>query len=81
MKDGVIHDFAGPYTVGIDEMAFGEPTKYVQLDPELALVGSKKWNESVEKADETYSQMMHNLFCNNCHSHVACALNKMQYNG
>lgn len=24
---------------------------------------------------------MHNLFCDNCHSHVACALNKFKYNG
>ena len=25
--------------------------------------------------------MMHNLFCNNCHSHVASVLNKYKYNG
>ena len=30
-SDGTIHDFAGPYTVSIDDMAFGNPTKYVQL--------------------------------------------------
>jgi hypothetical protein len=30
-SDGIIHDFAGPYTITIDNMAFGEPTKYVEL--------------------------------------------------
>ena len=25
--------------------------------------------------------MMHNLFCNNCHSHVARAMNEYQYRG
>ena len=24
---------------------------------------------------------MHNIFCDNCHSHVACALNKFKYKG
>ena len=27
MSDGIIHDFAGPYTIGIDELAFGETHK------------------------------------------------------
>ena len=30
-SDGVIHDFAGPYYVSVDDMAFGEPHKYVPL--------------------------------------------------
>lgn len=27
MSDGVIHDFAGPYTVTVDDLAFGETHK------------------------------------------------------
>jgi hypothetical protein len=27
----VIHDFSGSYSITIDDMAFGEPTKYVKL--------------------------------------------------
>ncbi len=27
MSDGVIHDFAGPYTITIDDLAFGETHK------------------------------------------------------
>jgi hypothetical protein len=33
---GVIYDFAGPYTIGVGKMAFGSPTRFVQLDPNLA---------------------------------------------
>ena len=29
---GIIYDFASPYYVSIDNMAFGNPTKYVLLD-------------------------------------------------
>jgi hypothetical protein len=28
---GVIYDFAGPYTIGIDQMAFAKPTRCVHL--------------------------------------------------
>ncbi len=30
---GIIYDFAGPYTIGVDDMAFGNPTRYIPLDP------------------------------------------------
>ncbi|XP_062505955.1 transmembrane protein 222-like [Corticium candelabrum] len=76
---GVIRDFAGPYYVSEDEMAFGNPTKYWQLTP----YKTKKaiWDDAVHLASEEYSHRMHNLFCDNCHSHVAMALNLMQYDG
>jgi hypothetical protein len=28
-SEGVIFDFAGPYTINKDDMAFGSPTRYV----------------------------------------------------
>jgi hypothetical protein len=31
-SDGTIHDFAGPYYIGINNFAFGKPLKYVRLD-------------------------------------------------
>ena len=76
-SEGLIHDFAGPYTVNIDDMAFGNPTKYVPLD--ILPSDSEKWDESLVQADRRYRQMMHNLCCNNCHSHVACVLNNFSY--
>ena len=30
--DGVIYDFAGPFTIGEDEFAFGTTHKYVRLN-------------------------------------------------
>lgn len=36
---GVIRDFAGPYFVSEDNMAFGRPTKYWRLDPNFARNG------------------------------------------
>ena len=34
--EGIIRDFAGPYYVSQDNMAFGAPTKYWTLDPSRA---------------------------------------------
>jgi len=30
-SEGIIWDFAGPYTIGKDRMAFGDPTRYVNI--------------------------------------------------
>lgn len=49
---GVIYDFAGPYTIGVDDMAFGRPTRYLQLDP--ARCSDEHWDEAVARASEIY---------------------------
>ncbi|EGD73827.1 transmembrane protein [Salpingoeca rosetta] len=77
-SNGVIYDFAGPYFVSVDNMAFGRPTKYWQLDPKRA---SSDWDSAVISGSEEYRKHMHNLFCDNCHSHVALCLNNMAYGG
>ncbi|XP_046995511.1 transmembrane protein 222 [Schistocerca americana] len=81
MSSGVIRDFAGPYFVSEDNMAFGKPTKYWRLRPELAAGGTSGWDRAVIDASEEYKSRMHNLCCDNCHSHVAMALNLMKYDG
>lgn len=81
MSSGIIRDFAGPYFVSEDDMAFGRPTKYWQLRPYLARGGQNGWDHAVTQASEEYKTRMHNLCCDNCHSHVAMALNLMQYDG
>ena len=48
-EDGVIHDFSAPYTITIDDMAFGNPTKYVPL----SCVNSR-WDEAVIGADTRF---------------------------
>ncbi|OXU27143.1 hypothetical protein TSAR_010052 [Trichomalopsis sarcophagae] len=76
---GIIRDFAGPYVVSEDRMAFGWPTKYWQLDYTKAKGRVQGWDSSVHEASEIYKGRVHNLLCDNCHSHVATALNLMSY--
>ncbi|XP_061616765.1 transmembrane protein 222 [Phyllopteryx taeniolatus] len=79
-SSGVIRDFAGPYFVSEDNMAFGKPTKYWMLDVSKVYAGGlSAWDMAVHDASEEYKHRMHNLCCDNCHSHVAMALNLMRY--
>ena len=55
---GVIKDFAGSYYVGSDNMAFGKPTKYWQLDPFKALGGVEGWDKAINEASEIYKEKM-----------------------
>jgi len=81
LSNGVITDFSGPYSVTEDQMGFGNPRKYWQLDPARAQGGQVGWDEGVTTAAEIYRGRMHNLLCDNCHSHVATALNHFAYGG
>lgn len=53
--------------------------RYIQLDPKLVLGGVHDYDDAVVKASVVYGTRMHNLFCDNCHSHVALALSLMKY--
>lgn len=80
MSNGVIRDFAGPYFVSEDNMAFGRPTRYLMLNLARVRNGSiLEWDEAVSKASVVYGTRMHNLFWDNCHSHVGLALSNMNY--
>jgi len=76
-SSGVIRDFAGPYYVSEGDMAFGAPTRYLQFNP--MKVNRQDWDQSISTASDEYKTRMHNLCCDNCHSHVAMALNLMEY--
>ena len=76
---GVLHDFAGPYYVSVDDLAFGETHKYVVL--ELEGVTPEQYDQAIKDADKTYCKRMHNICCDNCHSHVARVLNNLNYKG
>lgn len=39
----------------------------------------EQYDQSIQTANEIYRGRMHNLFCDNCHSHVAYALNDMGF--
>lgn len=55
-SDGVVHDFAGPYYVAVDNFAFGQPLKYVRLNN--TKYSNIQWDEAVRKADEEYEKTM-----------------------
>ncbi len=46
----------------MDDMAFGHPTRYLQLKPECAARGT--WDSAVEKASLKYDREMHILCWN-----------------
>uniref|UniRef100_A0A914DM83 Transmembrane protein 222 n=1 Tax=Acrobeloides nanus TaxID=290746 RepID=A0A914DM83_9BILA len=78
---GIIRDFAGSYFVSEDEMGFGWPTSYWQLSPLKVDGGAEVWDRAIKEASDEYRSHMHNICCDNCHSHVALALNSMRYDG
>ena len=78
-SNGVIHDFSGPYYVSIDNMAFGNPTKYLIL--QLSQKEFFEYDKAIQTAMIKYNKMEYDFFCNNCHSFVAHFLNKLNYKG
>ena len=77
--EGVIHDFAGPFCVSYDDFAFGKTYKYVRLN--IDKESYAKYNADIKKANNRYMKRMHNICCDNCHSHVANVLNNFKYQG
>ena len=49
---GIIHDFAGPFYVSVDEFAFGKPLKYVRLDN--SKFTDKEWDDAIMNADKKF---------------------------
>ena len=78
-SSGIIHDFAASFFVSVDDFAFGKPTKYIKL--ELTEQEKYDWDRAILKGDNKYNMEEHNLFINNCHSHVAYVLNQLNYKG
>lgn len=72
-SEGKVHDFAGPYFIGVD--SFMTPIhKYYQFPRELWLGKEAAWNLAIHRSDAEYRQLMHNICCQNCHHHSARAL-------
>ena len=76
---GIIHDFAGPYYVSEDDMAFGNPTKYILLD--LDSREFDEYDKAIEIGTCDYKKKFYSFCCNNCHSYVARCLNRLKYKG
>lgn len=53
-SSGVIRDFAGSFFVSEDNMAFGLPTRYLQLDITKVPGGVSAYDRAVQDASEEY---------------------------
>ena len=70
--EGRVHDFAGPYYIGLDAMAFGWPTRYVQLDCD----SMPHWDLSVGRAAQRFERQTYDFLSWNCHAFPAHVLNE-----
>ncbi|VDK32610.1 unnamed protein product [Taenia asiatica] len=59
---GVIYDFAGPYYISEDNMAFGWPTRYLQLNME-SVGGAENWDRAVHEANTEFKGRMVSTLC------------------
>ena len=48
---------------------------------DLEGVTEQQYNAAIAEANRIYKRRMHNICCDNCHSHVAQALNILKYKG
>lgn len=77
-SSGVVSDFRGPYFVGDDgRMAFGAPTRALRIPLDNVRISKEQWDAAIREANAEYRRRMHNICCDNCHSHAAYALNQM----
>lgn len=70
----------------MSETSFGSVSKYWKVSHEDILCENYElqnvdeiWDESINEANIEFENRAHNLLCNNCHSHVAMALNRMKF--
>mmetsp|Transcript_42725 Transcript_42725/g.91206 ORF Transcript_42725/g.91206 Transcript_42725/m.91206 type:complete len:302 (-) Transcript_42725:502-1407(-) len=78
--EGLIFDFCGPYCIGVDNMLFGWPTRYLQLDPRYAKAdGGAVWDEAVYETAKGFQRQSYDFLMWNCHSFLASFLNRIEY--
>jgi hypothetical protein len=63
---GVAYDFAGPYSIGVDDLSFGAATRYLVMDPGLVprppgLSAAEAWDAGIDAGNDVYCRRMHNL--------------------
>lgn len=71
-SEGKIHDFNGPYSIGVDNFMVGTVWRYAVIPG--ASADPRSWNAAIAKSDNLYATKMHNICCQNCHHHTADAL-------
>ena len=75
---GVIYDFAGPFSIAVDDFSFGRPYIYLKLNPQdcLGPIGGAgapsnekeatvMWDTAIDAACDIYARRVHNICCDN----------------
>jgi hypothetical protein len=65
-SQGKIHDFAGPYHIGVDNFMVGCVWRYAKVPPKGDM-DDERWDEAIDKADAVYQQRMHDICCDSMH--------------
>jgi len=76
------NDFANILdTIMEDNLTFGRTSRYIQCinASEATESFAKDWDEAIGLANRVYSNRMHNLCWDNCHSHVKNVLNRIKF--
>lgn len=74
----MVTDFSGPFTITVNSLMGGPARRVWRLDD---VPVDNEYDQAIFDAACVYGKRMHNLFCDNCHSHVALALNNLKYGG
>jgi len=75
-SDGVTHDWVG--MVNVDNMAFGSPTRYMQLGVSSVDGGEEEWDRKLDETVHTFNWgPLYNFVTYNCHSFVLHFLNSL----
>lgn len=61
----------------IEEDGISEPFEHASQATDNTMI--REWDDAVEAASGKYRYENHNLITNNCHSHVAAALNRLHF--
>ncbi|KAG2394003.1 hypothetical protein C9374_003767 [Naegleria lovaniensis] len=78
-SQGVIHDFAGPYYISVDDFAFGKPTRYLALESNLNSEQLSRFDSVIKNGAKCYRSKMYNFFCQNCHHYTVHCLNDLKF--
>ena len=74
-SEGNIFDFGGP--VNKNNFMFGNPTRFIRCQPSDV----SEWDTAVRSANCEFRKHSHDIVMDNCHHHVAHALNELRYGG
>eukprot|EP00033_Pygsuia_biforma_P001219 GCRY01001382.1.p1 GENE.GCRY01001382.1~~GCRY01001382.1.p1 ORF type:complete len:192 (+),score=5.94 GCRY01001382.1:144-719(+) len=77
---GLIHDYAGSFTVSVNNMAFGKPTRYFKLK-QKNIRTKVEYDSALSETATEFEQRTYNFFSNNCHDFVCVILNRLYYSG